>query len=275
MKRLTILTALAGLSAGALADDGWVSVGATRVVAPASATTSMQSSESAPAASVSPSVSPVSAPAPGSNELLGEMMIQMRQMRDEIAMLRGMVEEQQAQLQKMEVRQQDRYLDLDGRISALAAAPTMAANNTPSDVVASGASDEVSLPPVGDAYRAAMELVKGKKFAEARDAFDALAKNYSSDPLAVNALYWAGEVSLVDGNASKAETRFRTIVDSHADHSKAPDAMYKLGVALDRQGKSDEAKALMAQVIERYDGVAASTVTLAQSYLKKLNGGAK
>jgi len=261
MKRLVVTLALAGITASAYSEDGWVSVGSTQVVAPASS----EPVNSTPASQISvPSANP-------GGDLLTELMLQVEQMKVEIASLRGQLEEQQAKVRKMEASQQDRYLDLDSRISALTASASTAlqpASGTPADDTGSGG----DLPPAADAYKAAMQLVRAKKFSEARTAFDSFAENYSADPLAVNAIYWAGEVSMVEGKLEEAEERFRQVADNHPDHNKAPDASYKLAVVLDKSGNTEEARALLRSVIKKYKGKSDSTVALAEAYLDKMSG---
>lgn len=259
MKRFVVTLALTGLSVSALSDDGWVSVGSTQVVAPAS---------SEPV--VTPDQSPILVPSanPG-GDLLTELMLQVEQMKMEIASLRGQLEEQQAKVKRMEASQQDRYLDLDSRISALTLAqPAVEQQEATNSVTDTSGED---LPPAGEAYKSAMQLVRDKKFAEAREAFDSFAENYAGDALAVNAIYWAGEVSMVEGKLDVAEARFRTVKEDHGDHSKAADASYKLAVVLDKSGKKAESKALLQEVISQYAGKSDSTVSLAQAYLKKMS----
>ncbi|MEK9711993.1 MAG: tol-pal system protein YbgF [Thalassolituus sp.] len=143
-------------------------------------------------------------------------------------------------------------------------------DGTTTEFVSPDASASAELPPSGEAYKAAMELVRGKKFSEAREAFDAFTQNYPGDPLAVNAFYWAGEVSLVEGKTDLAQARFRTIVEKYPEHTKAADATYKLGVALEKSGKPEEARGYLQTVIDKYTGTNDSTVALAKSYMKKL-----
>jgi len=77
-------------------------------------------------------------------------------------------------------------------------------------------------------------------------------------------------VSLVEGKTDVAQARFRTIVEEHPDHAKVADATYKLGVALERAGKPEEARGYLQSVIDKYTGKSDSTVALAKSYMKKL-----
>lgn len=251
--------ALTAIAVSAHSEGGWVSVGATRVVAPASPST--DASQSSPPATFSTSPGTAS-----SDNLVSELLAQVEQMQGEIAELRGQLEQQQAVIQRMVHSQQNRYLDLDRRISML----TTQSEEAP--VVASSPSSDnsESVIPSGEAYRAAMELVRAKKFPEARAAFDGFIDIYPDDPLTVNAIYWAGEVSLVTGEADVAEARFRRILDSYPEHSKVADATYKLGVALHRNGDDVGATKYLNQVIDTYAGQADSTVSLAKAYLKKV-----
>lgn len=259
MKRLVVTMTLAAFAASAYSEDGWVSVGATRVVAPASTSTDTNQPSIPATFSSSPSTA-------SSDNLVSELLTQVEQMQGEIANLRGQLEQQQAVIERMERSQQDRYLDLDRRISLLTTQPEAAL--APAVPTASESTDVVI--PAGDAYRAAMELVKAKKFPEARTAFDDFTKTYPDDPLTVNAIYWAGEVSLVTGEIEVAEARFRQILETYPDHSKAADATYKLGVALHRKGDNAGATKVLNEAVEKYSGIADSTVSLAKAYLKKI-----
>lgn len=259
MKRLVVTMALAVITANAHSEGGWVSVGATRIVAPASPST--DTSQSSPPATFSSSPSTAS-----SDNLVSELLTQVEQMQGEIANLRGQLEQQQAVIKRMERSQQDRYLDLDRRISMLATPP----QEMPAVTSSTTPDGSESVIPSGDAYRSAMELVRAKKFPQARAAFDDFIDVYPEDPLAVNAIYWAGEVSLVTGEADVAEARFRRILDNYPEHTKVADATYKLGVALHRKGDNTGATEYLNQVIETYAGKADSTVSLAKAYLKKV-----
>lgn len=264
MKAVILTLALAAV-AGAHADE-WVSVGATRGVAPASSSSLTDSSSRAGMAA------PVNLPATSAdNALVSELALQMEQMQQELAVLRGRVEEQDHQIKRMRDEQQQRYLDLDRRLSALLSTPVAA---TPAvSTAAPSAAPSAATAPVADAaeaYQQAMTLVREKKFTEASAAFDGFIKTYPQDPLTGNALYWSGEVWLVLGDLDKALQQFRRVVNDHPGHDKEADASYKIGVTLHRQGNTAEAKVWLQRVIDRFTGKADGTVRLARSYLDKL-----
>ncbi len=255
MKAL-VLTVLAATAASAFADDGWVSVGAAKAVAPAVPSASVDTSSQAV---IAPSARTVSS-AGASSGLVSELYLQMEQMQQEIAMLRDQVEAQNHQISRMKQEQQDRYLDLDRRLSAMMnAAPV-------SNTVAAGA-DAAPVMSAADAYKQAQKLMYEKKYQEANEAYLAMAKQYPQEPLAVNALYWSGEIYLLQGELEKALASFRQVVDNHADHQKVPDATYKVGYTLDKQGKTADARVWMKKVVDQFTGKADTAVRLAKNYL--------
>ena len=256
-----ILTLALAISAGAYADE-WVSVGAARAVAPAAQSTLTDSSSRATFAA------PVRSGGADSSALVEELAIQMEQMQQELAVLRGRVEEQDHLIKRMNDEQQQRYLDVDRRLSVLINSPSPS-----SSVTSSPAALSASYPASSnsaDVYQQAMVLVREKKFQEASAAFDSFIQTYPQDPLAGNAYYWSGEVWLVLGDLDKALQQFKKVVASYSGHDKEADATYKIGVTLHRQGKTADARVWLQRVIDRFTGKADGTVRLARSYLDKL-----
>ena len=187
-------------------------------------------------------------------------------MQQEIAELRGTVEEQNHTIEMLKKQQQERYLDLDRRMSELMKAPAQ-----PKAVSNSGAS--VGVLPADDLYASAMAAIKQKDFASALTQLDTFAKHYPQHALAANAFYWSGEVQLAEGNFEAAIKQFVFVVKNHPKHNKAPDSHYKLAVAYDRNGNTAKAKEVLKQVATQYKGVSDSVVRLAERYLERLKGG--
>lgn len=259
MKAIILLTTL--LINGSVFADEWVSVGAARTVAPAA--NSPLTDSSARALIATPSVPQ----AMNNSSLVGELSLQMEQMQQELAVLRGRVEEQENQIRRMRDEQQQRYLDLDRRLSALLNASPATAAVTAAAAVATPVQNTGN---AAEAYQQAMTLVREKKFPEASEAFERFIKTYPQDPLTGNALYWAGEVWLVLGDLDKALRDFKKVVNDLNGHDKEADASYKIGVTLHRQGNTAEARVWLQRVIDRFTGKADGTVRLARSYLDRL-----
>lgn len=271
MKPFILITTLV-FSAGAFAQE-WVSVGAARTAAPSSQAPLIDTSQQARFISESMDI-PATAAASGT--LNDEIAWQVEQLQQEIASLRGLIEQQEYQIKKLQTEGQQRYLDLDERVAQLyqmkAAAPAtptvvhapVATANSPAQVAVAQKSN------ADDDYQAAMSLVREKKYAEASSAFDSFIAKYPQHDLLGNALYWSGEIWLVQNNLPEALKQFHRILNDLPEHGKAADATYKIGVTLHRQHKNEEAKVWLNKVIKNYSGKADSTVNLAKSYLQRI-----
>lgn len=278
MKALISSFALLVFASQAVAEE-WVSVGASQRVAPAATSTvTAPASSSTPSAVSSPS-SAVSSQASGSPDggLMYEMWQQLEQLQQEVALLRSQVEIQQHQLQQFEGTQQQRYLDLDRRLSILTSRPESAAPTTP--LVATQASSvegeqaptsSTSSRSAEQQYQEAMRLVRDREFDAAIGAFTAFIQQHGQHTLMPNALYWLAEVYLVQNENQKALTHFKRVMDTYPEHDKAADSMYKYAVTLHRQGDAVAAKQWLQTVIDRYSERSTSTVQLAKSYLSNL-----
>jgi tol-pal system protein YbgF len=105
---------------------------------------------------------------------------------------------------------------------------------------------------IADSYRAALMLYGKNRLSDARKAFQQV---FDSDPggeLADNALYWIGETYFASGNYGEAIRYFRRVTMEFADQNKAPDAMYKTGMALEKSGDLQLAKQAFEECIKRY-----------------------
>ncbi len=65
-------------------------------------------------------------------QVMVDMVIQIQQLQDEVRMLRGMLEDQAADLEILRNRQRDQYLDLDARLSEVRGGPAGPAIAVPS-----------------------------------------------------------------------------------------------------------------------------------------------
>lgn len=276
MKALICSFALVVFANHAVAEE-WVSVGASQRVAPAVAPptrsqTSTSRTDPSPVTNTSSDTRPAS-----DGGLVYEMWQQMELLQQEISMLRSQVETQQHQLQQFENTQQQRYLDLDRRLSMLTTHPkspvVVDSQETLPDISATTNSTASSAPVsvnVEQQYQAAMRLVRDREFDAAIDAFSAFTKQHAQHVLMPNALYWLAEVYLVQNDNKRALANFKRVMDAYPEHDKAADSMYKYAVTLHRQGDAVAAKQWLQTVIDRYADRSSSTVQLAKSYLANL-----
>ena len=213
----------------------------------------------------------------------GELFMQLQQMQQEMAQLRGMLEEQQNEIARLKQESLARYQDLDGRLQG--AAGGAAAGNAPAANAPAGAPNANAAPnaaqngapaaqgPADPAkeklyYEAAFDLVKAKDFPKATQAFEGFLRKFPQSQYAGNAQYWLGEVNLVQGNLQAAGQAFAQVASRYPTHAKVPDSLYKLADVEQRLGRADKAKGIYQQVIAQFPQ--SSAAQLAKRDLQRL-----
>ncbi|MCG8671793.1 MAG: tol-pal system protein YbgF [Pseudomonadales bacterium] len=187
------------------------------------------------------------APAVESN-VQWELYNQLQQLQQELAALRGLVEQQSYELNQIKQQQRQRYLDLDHRINQIKVAPPVVqsepANN--SDV-------PISQETIDDkkAYDQAIGLMRERKFNDAIALLEKLLEISPKSELAPNAEYWLGELYMVldPPQLDVAKKHFITLLRDFKEHQKVPDALYKLGKLYSTQGEKDKARVTLEKVI--------------------------
>ncbi len=209
----------------------------------------------------------------------GMLFMQLQQMQEEIAQLRGMLEEQQNQIQRLQQEGLERYQDLDRRLSSGSAAgsnqsapsqdvPSIA-GNTGAPAASPGQTQGGSSDPAQEKlyYDAAFDLIKAKDFDKASQAFAAFLRKYPDSQYAGNAQYWLGEVNLAKGDLQGAGQAFARVSQAYPQHNKVPDSLYKLADVEIRLGNRDKAQGILRQVIAQYPNTSAAQ--LAQRQLNR------
>jgi len=139
---------------------------------------------------------------------LGEMFYRVQVLEQEVRELRGLLEEQAFQLERLSRQQKEHYIDLDGRLATLGGEVPGAA--TGSATTPREASRAGGLPrPERDAYSAAFDLMKEQRYQESSDAFNRLIADYPNGEYTPNAFYWLGELHLAMGEAEQAGSGLR------------------------------------------------------------------
>lgn len=200
----------------------------------------------------------------------GQLFIQLQQMQQEIATLRGMVEEQQHQLNRLAEDSRDRYQALDSRIgNAGSDTPPASTETAPPEA----APQQPSQPPGDPAkeqqfYEAAYSLIQARDFERAQQAFTAFLGRYPQGSYAANAHYWLGEIGLVNNDLQAAGKAFATVIEGWPQHAKVPDSTYKLAVVEQRLNRFERAEAMFRQVITQFPD--SSAANLARQELQRM-----
>jgi len=125
-------------------------------------------------------------------------------------------------------------------------------NTTTPQTAAPEQSRAVASAEIADRYRDALALFGKGALDSARNAFQLIFDADPSGELADNALYWIGETYFTTAKYGEAIRVFERIEADYADQNKAPDAIFKIGSALARQGDLALARRTYQRLIEKY-----------------------
>ena len=204
-----------------------------------------------------------------SNDGVMLLMQQLQMQEEEVAALRGQIEELRQQLRTMQQAERDRFLDLDTRINALAATATSAA----------AASEATEMPDQSkasnpDADRAAYAAAKDKLVSgdtqAAAVAFEKYLTDYPKGQFASYSHFWLGEIyrAMEKPQPDNAMKHFSAVVEKYPDSAKVSSAMYKLAVLEYESGDQTRAKVTLNKLIKQFPG--SSEASLAKSMLEQL-----
>lgn len=219
------------------------------------------------------------------SQTLVELLTRIDRLQDEMQQMRGHLEEQAHDIEGMQQRQKDMYMELDNRLRKLEQSGATAAPPANGDVGAA--------PPVGGdenapaptdtgtdagaaagadseqgSYQRAFDLLKNAQYPKAIQGFHAFLSRYPDSSLANNAQYWLGEANYVLRDYKTSLIEFRKVIDVYPHSSKIPDAMLKIGFIHYAQGNWDKARGTLTQVKARYPG--SSAARLADERLRKM-----
>jgi len=207
-----------------------------------------------------------------------QLYYQMQSMQEELMQVRGLLEEQQQQIQELKRQRLDDYKNIDKRLSEFqqtaVTAPAANASVEPVEapvaqapVTAVGSSSGGVQPDV-IVYQQAYDIIKTRKFDQARDAFLAFNKKYPNSAYVGNSHYWLGELYIIEGNYVKAKASFQTIIKQYPSHVKYPEALYKIATVNYELGDRTTAKLQLDQLISQFGDKPINVVKKAREFLR-------
>ncbi|MEM7219208.1 MAG: tol-pal system protein YbgF [Pseudomonadota bacterium] len=230
---------------------------------------------------VTPAAAPVASgsAAPGNN---AQLFYELQQLQTELQQLRGLVEEQAHEIERLRQLQRRQYLEVDRRVAGLAtgatgataaSAPQPAAPSPPSPQSSATAAPVLTGPdPHSDderaAYNQAFELMKRQQFDASIAAFESVLREHPGGIFTPNSHYWLGQLFLIEDRLSDAKGAFNEVVGRYPAHQKVPDSLYKLGVVEHRSGNIAAALQHFDDVSKRYPDTPAAG--LARSHAAEL-----
>jgi tol-pal system protein YbgF len=184
-----------------------------------------------------------------SREILADLLQQLESLQTELRSLRGQVEVQTNEIERLKARQRDLLADIDRRVSEL---ERRGPAGTPA-VSAAPAAPVVTLQEQKD-YDTAFSLMKQGQYDRAAKGFRDFLTNYPQSTLRDNARYWLGEAYYVKRDFRKALAEFTRLMSDQPGNPKAPDVMLKIGYSHYELGEWARARENLNQVIARYSG---------------------
>lgn len=192
---------------------------------------------------------------------------QIRALQEEITNLRGLIEEQSYELNKLKQLQLDNYMELDRRLSGARSQST----DTASSSVASPIDVPVEpIPLVEDTrsekeiYTAAYDLLNQRDYDAAMKEFKSYLNRFPTGQYASNSCYWLGKIANQNGDFEQAKSWFAKLISDFPDAAKVPDAKFDLGRVYFNMGDKVTAKAIMQDVA----GGSSDASRLAKNFLR-------
>ena len=179
-----------------------------------------------------------------------QLATQVENLSNEMARMRGQLEELGNKADIADRRQKDLYLDIDTRLRKLEQAREQAATQ-PTPAAATGAEAEAS-PAETRAYQAALDQFKLGNYALAVSAMQGFLVTYPSSKLAPNAQYWVGMAHSGQRNYKEAIAAQRKLLAAWPDSEKAPDAMLSIASAQETMGDRKSAQKTLEELLTKF-----------------------
>jgi tol-pal system protein YbgF len=212
---------------------------------------------------------------------LMNLITRVDQLQAEVKRLNGENESLRHELEQMQKRQREMYIDLDERLQkqAQAAPPqpvmpvtdgeTPVITDTPDETTDSGQLPSPDSAPAAvesgeAAYQAALQTLRSGQYEQAIAALQAFPEQYPGSTYLPNVYYWQGEAKYVLREFADAAALFQIVIDQYPSSSKVPDALLKRGFSEQEMGDSQRATNTMQQVIDLYPDSSAAKLAKAR-----------
>lgn len=206
------------------------------------------------------------------------LFTQIEQLKQDMARLRGQIEELANANDQTGKRQRDLYVDLDNRLrrleqpvptagvagaavpvgaeaaGAAPGAPGAPAAGAPPAVAAAPAASPGALDPGSEqrAYESAFNLFRIGNYPAAIAAFTNFSKTYPQSPLAPSAMYWIGNSYYAMSDFKNAIAAQQRMMKAYPDAQKVPDAMLNIASSQQEMGDVPGAKKTLDELIKKY-----------------------
>lgn len=167
-------------------------------------------------------------------------------LEEEIRELRNLLEENSILVDRSLELQQQRYLDLDGRILELSKISSESKSSISSEQEILVQTEE------RDLFKSALILFEESRFAEALEVFSNLIISFPEGSFTADAYFWSGELFLAQDMLEDAKLSFQSVVDQFPEHTRTPDSLFKLGEIFRFEGNKIMSEEFYDKVLDSY-----------------------
>jgi tol-pal system protein YbgF len=216
------------------------------------------------------------APSSGQTVIIQNLLNNVSQLQEQVQNLRGQVEEQGNQIQRLQKTQQSGFGSLDDRLTKLeqpggTAPANGSSSNTPpiqtvpavtpaapvAPTVPQTAATAQPVTPTNDAkqqnlYNAAFTQLKNGSYDEAIKGFQATIDADPQGQWTPSALFWQGETYYVQQKRTQADAAYQKILSQFPQSDRVPDALLKTGYIAYDENKNAQARAIFQKVIAQF-----------------------
>ena len=194
-------------------------------------------------------------------------------LKKEIQELTASVETNNLALSRLDEANQIRYVDLDKRIHLLETKLLFEETQEQEELIQSinplsGLVEEEIDSGEFELWSNSMRLLDNSRYSEAAENLRLLILSYPEGSYTGDAYFWLGEIYLVQEMLEDSLEIFNSFLTKFDDHSRIPDALYKIAAVYINLEKFDLAENFLQEVISNYPNSGAAL--LAEQDLIKL-----
>ncbi|MBI5908479.1 MAG: tol-pal system protein YbgF [Betaproteobacteria bacterium] len=171
------------------------------------------------------------------------------ELKQDLARMRGQIEVQSNQIETLDRRQKDLYVDLDARLRKLEASVQA------QEKQAASAPDPLA---EGKAYEAALNQFKLGNYQSSVAAFQNFLATYPNSQQVSSAQYWIGNAYYALRDYKTAIAAQQKVLASWPDSAKAPDALLNVASCQAEMGEAKAARETLQALLKKYPGTQAA-----------------
>ncbi|MCU0898786.1 MAG: tol-pal system protein YbgF [Burkholderiales bacterium] len=169
-----------------------------------------------------------------------ELAGSLDQIRQDLARLRGQIEELSYKIDNLDKRQKDLYVDLDNRMRKLEAV-----EKEKEKAVQAAAAEQQS-------YDAVLNQFKAGNYGASIQGFQGFLQQYPQSKLAPSAQYWIGNAHYAMRDYKSAVVAQQKVIDTWPTDPKAADAMLNLASSQAELGDLNASRITLKALVQKY-----------------------